>query len=99
MLRSCLVLFAFCAVPAFPLSAQPLQCASRAKMLDMLAADAQMPQSVGLAGQAVMELFAGPDSAQWTITVTLPDGRTCLLARGTAFESLFEKVPLPGIPS
>lgn len=99
MLRSCLVLFAVFVAPAFPLSAQSLQCASRSKVLDMLAADAQMPHAVGLAGQAVMELFAGPNSAQWTITVTLPDGRMCLLARGTAFEALLEAMPLPGVPS
>lgn len=99
MLRSCLVSAALLAASALPLSAQPLQCASRSKVLDMLSADAQMRHAIGLAGQAVMEVFAGPNSAQWTITVTLPDGRMCLLARGTAFESVFENVPIPGVPS
>jgi len=48
-------------------------------------------QSIGLgAHNAVVEVFASSDTGTWTITVTMPNGMTCLVAAGQAFETLTE---------
>ncbi|MFU8898030.1 MAG: hypothetical protein ACNA7L_03970 [Roseinatronobacter sp.] len=79
-----------------PLSAQPLQCGPRAAVLDMLAAQDQSRRAIGLAGRAVMELFAAPDGGRWTITLTMPDGPMCLLANGVAYDGMIEALPMQG---
>lgn len=54
-------------------------------------------QSMGLgANNAVMEVFASEDSGTWTITVTSPNGVTCLVASGQDFEELAEALPAKG---
>lgn len=51
-------------------------------------------QSIGLgANNAVIEVFASADTGSWTITVTTPNGVTCLVASGQAFEELAEGLP------
>lgn len=84
---------------AFPGAAQNLQCGPRERVLTMIAAQDQTRRAIGLAGQAVMETFAAPDGTRWTITVTLPDGRMCLLAHGIAFEAGDELFPSRGTRS
>ncbi|MDD7970293.1 hypothetical protein [Roseinatronobacter alkalisoli] len=76
-----------------PLHAQGMACAPRADMLNMLADKTQTRRAIGLSGRAVMEMFAATDSTDWTVTVTLPDGRMCLLAQGTAFDAGYEMFP------
>lgn len=82
-----------------PLSAQTLQCAPRENVLSMLGKQTQTRKAMGLAGRAVMEVFADPASMRWTITVTLPDGRMCLLANGQAYEATDEIFPPQDVPS
>lgn len=54
-------------------------------------------QSMGLgANNAVVEVFASEESGTWTITVTSPNGVTCLVASGQAFEELAEALPAKG---
>jgi hypothetical protein len=54
-------------------------------------------QSMGLgANNAVIEVFASHESGTWTITVTSPNGVTCLVASGQAFEELAEALPAKG---
>ncbi|WP_299375168.1 hypothetical protein [uncultured Tateyamaria sp.] len=54
-------------------------------------------QSMGLgANNAVIEVFASDESGTWTITVTTPNGMTCLVASGQAFEELAEALPAKG---
>ena len=86
-------------VPASAI-AQP-QCAPRAVVLERLANGfGETRQSVGLAeGNRVVEVFASADSGSWTITVTLPDGTTCLVAAGQAFEAVTEALPPQGTAS
>jgi len=51
-------------------------------------------RAMGLAGTTRMvEVFASEATGSWTITVTTPDGVTCLIASGEAFEAI---PPLPG---
>jgi hypothetical protein len=52
-------------------------------------------QSIGLgANNQVVEVFASLETGTWTITVTLPNGMTCLVASGQAYEDLAE-TPAP----
>ncbi|WP_410001076.1 hypothetical protein [Tateyamaria omphalii] len=54
-------------------------------------------QSMGLgANNSVIEVFASEESGTWTITVTTPNGMTCLVASGQAFEALAEALPAKG---
>jgi hypothetical protein len=51
-------------------------------------------QGIGIARQgAVMEVYASATSGSWTITVTLPDGMTCLIASGQSYEDMAEVLP------
>ena len=80
-----------CAAPATAQPA-PTACAPRAEMLAVLSDRlGENRRAIGLAGpEAVMELFASDHSGSWTITITLADGRTCLLARGSDFAGIPE---------
>ncbi|MGB0658681.1 MAG: hypothetical protein ACPGNV_00790 [Mangrovicoccus sp.] len=40
------------------------------------------------ANNSVVEIFASDKTGTWTITVTMPNGTTCLIASGQAFEDL-----------
>lgn len=56
-------------------------------------------QSIGIAGNGmVVETFANLESGSWTLTVTRPDGVTCLVASGRGFERLHE-APVEGDPT
>ena len=45
--------------------------------------------AMGLAEDStVMELYAAPQTGTWTLTVTMPNGVTCLVATGKNFESI-----------
>lgn len=51
-------------------------------------------QGMGIARQgAVMEVYASKQSGSWTITVTLPDGMTCLVALGQTYQAMAEALP------
>ena len=55
-------------------------------------------QSIGMAAQnQVVEVYASIKTGTWTITVTLPNGMTCLVASGQSFERLEEPVKPAGI--
>lgn len=74
-------------------------CADRDKVVDRLSTNfGETRQSLGLgANNSVMEVFASDETGTWTITVTMPNGQTCLLASGQAYEPLFEdKLAIPG---
>ena len=82
--------------------AQQLQhCAPRDQVVERLADKyGETRQSMGLgSNNAVMEVFASADSGSWTITVTMTNGITCLVASGQAFEELAEMLPPKGDPA
>jgi len=70
-------------------------CAPRQAVLDRLADGyGEARQSMGLgANNQVVEVFASDATGTWTITVTMPNGLTCLVASGQAFEELAEALP------
>jgi hypothetical protein len=74
-----------------PVSAQTA-CAPRDTVLERLSQKyGETRQSIGLgSNDAVVEVFASAETGSWTITVTMPNGTTCLVASGEAFETLAE---------
>ena len=94
--------FGLAAVLAVPQIAQSApQCDSREAVTALLADRyGETRRAIGIAGQsAVMELFAADATGTWSITMTLPDGRMCLMASGSAYEALAEELPVTGDPA
>ncbi|MFK7752293.1 MAG: hypothetical protein AB8B51_07060 [Sedimentitalea sp.] len=77
---------------------QTRNCAPREVVVDRLSTSyGETRQSIGLGAQgAVVEVFASGDTRTWTITVTMPNGLTCLVASGQSFETLAEALPDDG---
>ncbi len=67
-------------------------CAARSAVIERLGEQfGESRQSIGLGtNNSVVEVFASASTGTWTITVTLPNGLTCLVASGHAFEQLDE---------
>jgi hypothetical protein len=76
-------------------------CAERSVVLNELASKyRETRRAMGFAAEtAVMEMFASVETGTWTVTVTTPDGTTCLIASGTGFEPLADGLPTPGDPA
>ncbi|MBY6067573.1 hypothetical protein KUW17_12525 [Leisingera aquaemixtae] len=89
-----LALAAF-AMAAAPAAAQSRNCAPRDIVVKRLAEKyGESRQSIGMGQQGmVMETFASADTGSWTITVTTPNGMTCLVASGQSYEVLAEALP------
>ncbi|WP_299949060.1 hypothetical protein [uncultured Ruegeria sp.] len=83
---------ALAALLAWPAFAQ--NCAPRDEVITRLAENyGESRQGIGIARQgAVMEIFASNNTGTWTITATLPNGLTCLIASGQSYESLNEAI-------
>jgi hypothetical protein len=80
-----------------PLHARDLPCAPRDSVLAFLQDElGQTRRNQGHAGGgARMETYAN-DAGDWTVIVSLPDGRACLLAAGEAFDPAPSPVPARG---
>lgn len=63
-------------------------CAPRQTVLERLSSKyGETRQSIGLGNRGVvMELFASTSTGTWTITVTTPDGLTCMIGAGNSYE-------------
>jgi hypothetical protein len=96
-----LALCIWLAVMPLPAAAQGSQsCAPRDHVVARLAERyGETRQSMGLgSNSAVMEVFASLETGTWTITVTTPQGVTCLVASGQAYAELREALPPKGDP-
>ncbi len=73
-------------------------CAPRDVVVQRLADKyGEARQSIGLgANNSVVETFSSVETGSWTITVTLANGTTCLVASGLNFETLAEVLPAKG---
>lgn len=82
--------------PATPAQPGP-PCALRAQVVERLGGMfGETRRAMGLgANNAVVEVFANADNGSWSITVTMPNGLTCLVASGQAFETMADLSP-PG---
>jgi hypothetical protein len=74
------------------------QCDTRDRVTALLADRyGESRRALGLAGEtAIMELFASDATGTWTITLTLPDGQTCLMASGAGYEAVTDGLPARG---
>ncbi|MEL7182732.1 MAG: hypothetical protein AAFY65_13415 [Pseudomonadota bacterium] len=72
----------------FAAQSQTTNCGARAAVVERLADHfGETRRGIGLGTQdRVVEVFASDETGTWTITVTMPDGRTCLVASGQAWE-------------
>jgi hypothetical protein len=77
------------------------QCGPRAAVVAQLADRfGESRRSMGIAANnMVMEIYASEASQSWTITVTTPQGQTCLIASGQGFEAVVEPLPAKGEPA
>jgi hypothetical protein len=100
MTRIAAICLAFSLLPVAA-EAQNRNCGPREKVLTTLAEKYQESRrSIGLATQGrVMEVFASEESGSWTIIVTMPNGITCLVASGQAFENVDEGLQPAGVRS
>lgn len=75
-------------------------CADRSVVLNELAAKyRETHRAIGMAANnTMMEMFASADTGTWTLTVTTPDGTTCLVASGIGYEDISENLPAAGNP-
>ena len=83
---------------AAPAAAQMSRnCADRERVVTRLAETfGETRQSIGLgANNQVMEVYASLETGTWTITVTMPNGMTCLIAAGQSYEPLAEEKAIP----
>lgn len=80
------------------LMAQSRNCAPREGVIERLTQTyGEKRQSIGLVGQdTMMEMFASTRTGSWTITVTLPDGMTCLVASGQGYKPIAD-APKPNV--
>lgn len=99
-MKTALTAFALLSTP-FAAQAQGQNCAARDSVIERLASKyGESRQSIGMAPKGrVIEVFASLETGTWTITVTLPDGTTCLVASGQSYEALDEPVEPAGIRS
>ena len=76
----------------------PRHCGERAQVVNRLAEGyGETRQSMGLGSDnSVIEIFASEETGTWTITVTLPNGMTCLVASGQAYEEVEEDLQPAG---
>ncbi len=70
--------------------ANPANCAKRGELLTKLNERfGESPQTTGLTPNGhLIETYAHPSTGTWTIILTLPNGISCMLASGKAYEHI-----------
>ncbi len=83
---------------ASPTLAQGASCADRNLIVERLAKKyGETRQSAGLnQNNGMVEVFASDDTGTWTILVTMPNGMSCLMAAGKAWQGETASVEVPG---
>ena len=79
------------AAPAFAQSAGPgPACVKRADLIKHLEAKYhEAPSAVGLADNgALLEVFSSKSGETWTVTVTMPNGISCMVATGQQWQDV-----------
>lgn len=69
-------------------SAQGASCADRTLIVERLSNKyGETRQSAGLnQNNGMVEVFASSETGTWTILVTMPNGKSCLMAAGKAWQ-------------
>ena len=70
-------------------------CAARDIVIERLSGNyGETRRSMGLAANnGIVEIHASEENGTWTITVTHPNGMTCLVAAGNSYEEIEEELP------
>ena len=78
---------------AAPAMAQQMPCAERNALVGELKEKyKEVAQGVGMTGNgAVMELMTS-DKGSWSLVMTMPNGKSCLIATGSGWEQVPVKV-------
>lgn len=73
-----------------PAQAQGPACVKRKDLLKHLEARfSEVPVALGLSENgSVVEVFAAKDGATWTVTMTMPNGLSCLIASGQEWQDV-----------
>jgi hypothetical protein len=82
---------ALIAAPAFAQTAAPgPACVKRADLIKHLEAKYhEAPAAVGIADNgALLEVFASKSGETWTVTVTMPNGISCMVATGQQWQDV-----------
>lgn len=84
--------FALLLAVAAPVAAQSTVlavCAPHAEVAERLDSNySEAPAAIGLASNgSIIELFSTADGATWTLVMTMPDGTSCTMAAGQAWET------------
>jgi predicted methyltransferase len=83
---------AFIALAPGLAQAQQAPCASREKILSKLGKDfAEHPVSLGLSSNGTVVEVLASESGSWTIILTKPNGASCVVATGQAWETIERK--------
>lgn len=79
-------------------SAQRASCANRDLIVERLESKyGESRQSAGLNQQnGMVEIFASTKTGTWTILVTMPNGMSCLMAAGKAWQGMAAAAETPG---
>ncbi len=96
--------FALLAVGALPLGSEPASaqgapaiCTARDGLLNQLESKyGEVPVAIGVADGRLVELLTAKDGLTWTIILTSPQGRSCLIASGEGWRPL---APLSSDPA
>lgn len=81
---------ALAAAAAFPAPASAqMVCGERASIVSQLEERyGESRRSIGLQeGRGIVEVWASDETGTWSIVITTPQGMTCLMAAGEAFQS------------
>ncbi len=81
-----------------PSLAQGASCADREMIVDRLETKyGESRQSAGLnQNNGMVEVFASNETGTWTILVTMPNGMSCLMAAGKAWQGMTAATEAPG---
>ena len=96
LILSVVVLIALTAWGAAAMAAQNACADSPAAMLKALRGTyGEVPQSAGVLASngAPISLLANPKTGTWTLTVTTPDGMSCMIANGLNFKAIPQGEP------
>lgn len=85
-----IALTAFALLQAAPVAAQTMLCAEREMVVaELTDRYGEEVRGMGLAHQnRIVEVFVSEETGTWTITVTSPNGTTCLMAAGQHFAAM-----------
>ncbi len=87
-------------VGAKPTQAQQAHCAPREAIIERLKSGyGEGPAGFGLqsSGQLI-EIWAAPGTGTWTVLMSRPDGKTCVVATGTDWQHLELDQVSMGVP-